>query len=158
MLLMSNMSAMDYSMVGEAMRNSVPWVTTAGIDFKEITATRAVAALPDVEGQRNHVGGPHAAVTFGLAETASGAVLLAAFADQLGRAVPLVARSTVEYRKLALGDLTAEAVLGRPAEEVVAELDAGRRPEFPVHVTVRNAEGATTTKVTVTWTLRPNRT
>jgi acyl-coenzyme A thioesterase PaaI-like protein len=149
---------MDYSMVGETMKNTVPWVSTAGIDFKEITATRAVATLPDVEGQRNHVGGPHAAVTFGLAETASGAVLLAAFAEQLGRAVPLVARSAIEYRKLALGELTAEAVLGRPAEEVVAELDAGARPEFPVHVTVRNAEGRTTAEVTVTWTLRPNRT
>jgi acyl-coenzyme A thioesterase PaaI-like protein len=149
---------MDYSTVGETMKKTVPWVTTAGIDFKEITATRAIAALPDVEGQRNHVGGPHAAVTFGLAETASGAVLLAAFAKQLGRVTPLVARSAIEYKKLALGDLMAEAVLGRPAEEVVAELDAGQRPEFPVQVTVRNADGVTTAEVTVTWTLRPNRT
>jgi acyl-coenzyme A thioesterase PaaI-like protein len=149
---------MDYSTVGETMKNTVPWVNTAGIDFKEITATRAITTLTDVEGQRNHVGGPHAAVTFGLAETASGAVLLAAFAEQLGRATPLVARSAIEYKKLALGDLTAEAVLGRPAEEVIAELDAGRRPEFPVRVTVRNADGVTTAEVTVTWTLRPNRT
>ncbi|MBP2321368.1 acyl-coenzyme A thioesterase PaaI-like protein [Kibdelosporangium banguiense] len=149
---------MDYSKVGETMKSTVPWVGTAGIDFKEITATRAVAVLPDVEAQRNHVGGPHAAVTFGLAETASGAILLAAFAAQLARATPLVARSAIEYKKLAVGDLTAEAVLGRPAEEVVAELDAGQRPEFPVHVTVRNAEGVTTAEVTVTWTLRPNRT
>jgi acyl-coenzyme A thioesterase PaaI-like protein len=149
---------MDYSTVGETMKNTVPWVNTAGIDFKEITATRVIAALQDVEGQRNHVGGPHAAVTFGLAETASGAVLLAAFAEQLGRAMPLVARSAIEYKRLALGDLTAEAVLGRPADEVVAELDAGQRPEFPVQVTVRNADGVTTAEVTVTWTLRPNRT
>jgi hypothetical protein len=149
---------MDYSMVGDTMKNTVPWVNTAGVDFKEVTATRAIATLPDVEGQRNHVGGPHAALTFGLAETASGAVLLAAFAEQLSRATPLVARSAIEYKKLALGDLTAEAVLGRPAEEVVAQLDAGQRPEFPVQVTVRNADGVTTAEVTVTWTLRPNRT
>jgi acyl-coenzyme A thioesterase PaaI-like protein len=148
---------MDYSMIGDAMKNTVPYVTTAGIDFKEITATRVVTTLPDVENQRNHVGGPHAAVSFGLAETASGAVLLAAFSEQLARAVPLVVRSEISYKKLALGDLTAEAVLGRPVGEVVAELDAGTRPEFPVHVTVRNAEGVTTAEMTVTWTLRPNR-
>jgi acyl-coenzyme A thioesterase PaaI-like protein len=149
---------MDYSMIGEAMKNTVPWVTTAGITFKEVTATRVVTELPDVESQRNHVGGPHAAVTFGLAETASGAVLLAAFATELGRAVPLVVRSEINYKKIALGDLTATAELGRPATEVIAELDAGKRPEFPVHVAVRNSEGVTTAEMTVTWTLRPNRT
>jgi acyl-coenzyme A thioesterase PaaI-like protein len=149
---------MDYSMIGEAMKNTVPWVATAGITFKEVTATRVVTELPDVESQRNHVGGPHAAVTFGLAETASGAVLLAAFATELGRAVPLVVRSEINYKKVALGDLTATAELGRPATEVIAELDDGKRPEFPVHVTVRNAEGVTTAEMTVTWTLRPNRT
>ena len=145
-------------MIGDAMKNTVPWVTTAGITFKEVTATRVVTELPDVESQRNHVGGPHAAVTFGLAETASGAVLLAAFATELGRAVPLVVRAEIDYKKLALGDITATAELGRPAGEVIAELDAGKRPEFPVHVVVRNAEGATTAEMTVTWTLRPNRT
>jgi hypothetical protein len=40
---------------------------------------------------------------------------------------------------------------------VRAELDAGQRPEFPVHVTVSNAEGVTTTELSVLWTLRPNR-
>jgi acyl-coenzyme A thioesterase PaaI-like protein len=149
---------MDYGMIGEAMRNTVPWVRTAGITFKEVTATHAVAQLPDVEGNHNHVGGPHAAVAFGLAETASGAVLLAAFANELGRAVPLVARSEIVYKKVAMGDLTATAELGRPHDEVVAELDAGQRPEFPVHVTLTNAEGVTTAELTVTWTLRPNRT
>jgi hypothetical protein len=83
---------------------------------------------------------------------------MAAFAEQLGRATPLVARAEIAYKKVALGDLTAEAVLGRPADEIIAELDEGKRPEFPVHVTVANAEGVTTAEMTVHWTLRPNRT
>jgi acyl-coenzyme A thioesterase PaaI-like protein len=143
--------------IGEALRNTVPWVKTVGITFKEVTGTRVVAELPDDATLHNHVGGPHAAMIFGVAETASGAVLLAAFAAELGRATPLVARTEISYKKVALGDLTAEALLGRPASEVVAELDAGNRPEFPVHVTIRNAEGATTAEMTVIWTLRPNR-
>jgi acyl-coenzyme A thioesterase PaaI-like protein len=145
-------------MIGEAMKNTVPWVKTVGITFKEVTATRVVVELPDDATLHNHVGGPHAAMTFGVGETASGAVLLAAFAAELGRATPLVARTEISYKKVALGDLTAEAVLGRPASEVIAELDAGTRPEFPVHVTIRNAEGVTTAEMTVIWTLRPNRT
>ncbi|MQA11434.1 MAG: DUF4442 domain-containing protein [Pseudonocardiaceae bacterium] len=139
------------------MKQTVPWVTTAGIEFVEVKADRVVCALPDVEHQRNHVGGPHAAVMFGLAETASGAVGLASFADVLGRATPLVASSEIRYRKLARGPLTTEAILGRPAGEVVAELDAGERPEFPVHCTIRNADGETTGEMTVVWTLRPNK-
>jgi acyl-coenzyme A thioesterase PaaI-like protein len=148
---------MDYTMIGEAMKNTVPWVNTAGIDFKEVTATTVVATLPDIESQRNHVGGPHAAVMFGLAETASGAVLLAAFSTELARAVPLVASAQITYKKLALGDLTAEATLGRPTSEVIAELNAGTRPEFPIHVTIKNTDNTTTAEMTVNWTLRPNR-
>ncbi|MHA6791943.1 DUF4442 domain-containing protein [Pseudonocardia bannensis] len=147
----------DASWVADAMKATVPWVSTAGIEFGEITAQRATAVLPDRADQRNHVGGPHAAVIFGLAETASGAVGLAAFGTTMEHATPLVVSSQIGYRKLARGPLTAEAVLTRPADEVLAELDAGRRPEFTVEVSVRDAEGAQTTAVSVVWTLKPNR-
>ncbi|MDQ3402699.1 MAG: DUF4442 domain-containing protein [Actinomycetota bacterium] len=148
----------DFAWVADAIKQTVPWVTTAGIEFTELAVDRVVCALPDREDQRNHVGGPHAAVIFGLAETASGAVALASFADLMSRATPLVARSEVRYRRLAKGALTAEAVLGKPAADVVAELDAGQKPEFAVECTIRDADGTVTTEMTVTWVLRPNRT
>ncbi|GAA1343457.1 DUF4442 domain-containing protein [Saccharothrix algeriensis] len=147
----------DHSSVAEAMKQAVPWVRTSGVEFVEVTGDRAVAALPDDPAVRNHVAGPHAAMVFGLGETASGAVTLAAFGPHVARATPLVARSEIAYRKVALGPLRAEAVLGRPADEVLAELAAGTRPEFPVTVTVTDAEGATTAEMVVVWTLRPNR-
>jgi hypothetical protein len=96
-------------------------------------------------------------MVFGVAETASGAVVMAAFAPHLAKVTPLVVRSEIAYKKLALGALRAEAVLGRPAAEVVAELEAGKRPEFPVAVTITDANGVTTGEMTVVWTLRPNR-
>jgi acyl-coenzyme A thioesterase PaaI-like protein len=145
----------DYGWVADAMKKTVPWVTTAGVEFTEIAADRVVCELTDVENQRNHVGGPHAAVMFGLAETASGAVGLASFSEQMGRATPLVVSSEIRYKKLARGNLTAEAVLTRPAADVIAELDAGQRPEFAVDCTIRNAEGVTTAEMTVLWTLKP---
>jgi acyl-coenzyme A thioesterase PaaI-like protein len=150
--------SIDYAMIGEGLKNAVPWVKTVGIDFVDVTGERVIAALPDVESQRNHVGGPHAAMIFGLGETASGAVVTAAYVAHLDRVTPLPTNAEIRYRKVARGPLTAEAVLGRPVADVVAELDAGTRPEFPVHVTIMNAEGIVTAELTVTWTLRPNRT
>jgi acyl-coenzyme A thioesterase PaaI-like protein len=147
----------DYTFVADAMKQGVPWVGTTGIDFIEVEGDRVLVELPDGEGNRNHVGGPHAAVLFGAGETASGAVVLAAFSQHMDKATPLVARAEISYKKVAIGVLRAEAVLGRPAAEVVAELASGTRPEFPVHVTVTNADGVTTAEMTVTWTLRPNR-
>ncbi|MEV8438919.1 DUF4442 domain-containing protein [Actinosynnema sp. NPDC051121] len=147
----------DQSSVAEALKQAVPWVKTSGVEFPEVSADRVVAELPDREEVRNHVGGPHAAMVFGVAESASGAVVMAAFGPHLGKATPLVVRSEIAYKRLALGALRAEAVLGRPATEVVAELEAGTRPEFPVAVTITDAAGVTTGEMTVVWTLRPNR-
>lgn len=146
----------DASWVADAMTQAVPWVSTAGITFGEITAERVEAFLPDRPDQHNHVGGPHAAVMFGLGETASGAVGLAAFASAGDRAVPLVVRSEIRYLKLAKGDLRAEAILTRPAGEVLAELDAGVRPEFTVDVTISDTNGVRTGAMTIVWTLRPH--
>ena len=142
---------------GELMAATVPMVRTLNLEFLETTAERAVVLLPDQPDFHNHVGGPHAGAMFTLAESASGAIVLSAFGDQLGRAVPLAVRAEIGYTKLAMGPITATAELGRPAAEVVAELDAGQRPEFPVEVTVARADGTETARMAIVWTLRPNR-
>lgn len=142
--------------IGEMMTATVPMARTLGLQFLETTSDRAVVALPDQGDYHNHVGGPHAGAMFTLAESASGAIVLAAFGDQLSRAVPLAVRAEIGYRKLAMGEVTATAELGRPAAEVVAELDAGERPEFPVHVAIRREDGAVTGEMSIVWTLRPN--
>ncbi|HEY5835226.1 DUF4442 domain-containing protein [Streptomyces sp.] len=141
---------------GELLTATVPMVRTLDLQYGETTAEHAVVHLPDQPAFHNHVGGPHAGAMFTLAESASGAVVLGAFGDQLGRAVPLAVRAEIAFVKLAMGQVTATARLGRPAAEVVAELDAGQRPEFPVEVSIRRADGAETGHMTIVWTLRPN--
>jgi acyl-coenzyme A thioesterase PaaI-like protein len=147
----------DLSWVGATMQQTVPWVSTVGIEFDEVTPDRAVLRLPDDPGLRNHVDGPHAAMIFGLGETATGAVTLAAFASAMERVTPLPVRSEIAYQRIARGPLTAVAVLGRPVADVLAELDGGIRPEFAVDVTVTDGERRETTRMTVVWTLRPKR-
>ncbi|MCA6092875.1 DUF4442 domain-containing protein [Streptomyces sp. SCA3-4] len=142
--------------IGEAMAATVPMARTLNLVFEETTAERAVVRLPDQPDYHNHVGGPHAGAMFTLAESASGAIVLAAFGDQLSRAVPLAVRAEIGYKKLAMGPVTATAELGRPAADVVAELDAGERPEFPVRVSITREDGAETGEMTIWWTLRPN--
>ncbi|WP_435130730.1 DUF4442 domain-containing protein [Actinacidiphila sp. bgisy144] len=144
------------SPIGEILSSTVPMVRTLGLEYLETTAERAVVALPDRPEYRNHVGGPHAGAMFTAGESASGAVVIGAFGDQLTRAVPLPVRVEVTYTKIARGQVRATATLGRPAADVVAELDTGRRPEFPVEVVLTREDGAETGRMTVVWTLRPN--
>jgi len=147
----------DVSFVADALKQAVPYVKTTGLEFEEVSAGRVVAVLPDEPTLHNHIGGPHAAMMFGLGESASGAVVMAAFSAHLGKATPLAVRADISYKKIAMGVLRAEAVLGRSAEEVLAELESGTRPEFPVTITITNAEGVTTGEMTVVWTLKPAR-
>jgi uncharacterized protein (TIGR00369 family) len=146
----------DSASTGDMLAAAVPMVRTMNLEFLEVTAERAVLRLPDQPEYHNHVGGPHAGALFTLAESTSGAIVLAAFADQLSRAVPLAVRAEIDYKKLAMGPVTATATLGRPAAEVIAELDEGGRPEFPVAIALRREDGAVTGEMTVVWTLRPN--
>lgn len=147
----------DVSFVADAMKQAVPYVKTTGIEFEEVSASRVVAALPDTPELHNHIGGPHAAMMFGLGESASGAVVMAAFSAHLAKATPLAVRAEIAYKKIAMGPMRAEAVLRRSADEVLAELESGTRPEFPVTITITNAEGVTTGEMTVVWTLKPSR-
>ncbi|MEU4772569.1 DUF4442 domain-containing protein [Micromonospora sp. NPDC023644] len=151
----------DSRQVAAGILEAVPFARTLGIEFVEVApeaegGVRVTVRLPDSPATHNHVGGPHAGAMFTLGETASGAVVLAAFAPLLDRATPLAVRAEIAYRKLAMGPVRATARLGRPVDEVVAELESGRRPEFPVRVEIATEEGKPTGELTVVWTLRPN--
>jgi uncharacterized protein (TIGR00369 family) len=143
--------------VGELLLQMVPFARTLGITFDSVGDGRATCRLPDREELHNHVAGPHAGALFTLAESASGAAMLSALGDQLDRAVPLATAATIDFRKLARGEVRAEARLLATRQEVVGKLDAGERPEFGVAVDVKNADGALVSAITITWTLRPNR-
>jgi acyl-coenzyme A thioesterase PaaI-like protein len=138
--------------IGEAMLATVPFAATLGIKF--VAANQAV--LPDRPDLHNHVAGPHAGALFALGETASGAVVLGTFGEQLTRATPLAVRADISYAKLARGDVTATAALRDDPAKVVAALDRGERPEFEVGVEIARGDGAVTATMTVVWTLRLN--
>lgn len=156
------MTLPETAAVAASMREAVPFARTLRMSVTDVALdgdgrVRVVAELPDDDAIHNHVGGPHAGAIFALGETASGAVVLAAFAHQLDRVVPLAVRASIAYRKVAMGSVRAVATLRREPAEVVAELDAGTRPEFEVEVELGTADGTVTAEMLVIWTLRLQR-
>lgn len=135
----------------------VPMVGTLGMEFLELSESRAVMRLPDQKDFHNHLGGLHAGAMFTLAESASGALVLANFAERMADATPLAVEATIRYHKLAMGAVVATATLSRPGTEILAELDEGRRPEFAIEIAIATEDGTVTGEMTITWTLKPNR-
>lgn len=154
---MQKMAAGTAEFVKSGFLAAVPFARHLGLEFVDVEHGRVSMRLPEDPAHHNHVGGPHTGAMFTLAESASGAIVIGDFADQLDRAVPFPVRVEVDFLRVALGVVTAEATLGRAREEIVAELDAGDRPEFPIDVELRTEDGAVSGRMTILWTLRPGR-
>lgn len=146
--------------IGPLMHSLVPMVSTLGLEYADdITPESAVVVLRDQPAYRNHVGGPHAAAMFLVAESATGAAAVAAFGDMLDRAVLLPMTAGMEFLSIAKGDLTATASMTGDADAARAMFDAGGRPEFEVIADITDAEGTVTGRLRTRWTLkalRPN--
>ncbi|MDT7571478.1 MAG: hypothetical protein QOE05_1652 [Actinomycetota bacterium] len=100
------------------------FVRTLGARVQSSSRDETVLRLDAGPELHNHVGGPHAAVIFGLGETAAFALLLEVFGDlvESGRAVPLVKTGTIAYSAIATGPLLATARL--------VDDEAGARTSF----------------------------
>lgn len=148
---------MDAGTVKSSMPTLVPMVGTLNLEFLDLTDTTAVLRLPDQPEYHNHIGGPHAGAMFTLGESASGALVLGNFAQYLDRVVPLAVDASIAYQKVAMGPVTATATMTRTAQEVLADLDSGVRPEFRVDISIATDDGTVTGQMHVLWTLKRTR-
>ncbi len=152
--------ALDLETVRSVMPTTVPMVGTLGLEYLELSPTHAVVRMADDERFRNHIGGLHAGAMFTLAETASGALVLANYGEMLDQVTPLAVEATIRYLKIARGDVTASATMGSQVDTVLTTLHAGGRPEFHVEVELTTGEGddrVVTGSMTVLWTLKPTK-
>ncbi|MDQ1646058.1 MAG: hypothetical protein QOJ50_2242 [Cryptosporangiaceae bacterium] len=146
----------DFDTIRKGLSEAVPFARTLGLEYLELTAEHAVLRLPDRPDLHNHVAGPHAGAMFTLGESATGAIVVGSFSDLFGEYTPLAAGAQIRYRALAMGPVTAEATLARPAADVRADLAAEGKARFDVTVVLRDEAGTTTGEMTVTWALRKN--
>ena len=140
--------------VGPMMSTLVPMVGTLGLEFVHVSDREATVILRDSPEYRNHVGGPHAAVMFAVAETATGAIALAAFGDLLEEAAPVPMTTSYDFLAVAVGDLTANARAVDDLAEARRIYESGTRPEFDIVAEITTDDGTVTGRFRARWTLK----
>jgi uncharacterized protein (TIGR00369 family) len=144
----------DFDLIAKSMGTAVPYIGHMGIEVTEMSEGAATALLPDRPELHNHVGSQHAGALFGVAETASGAAFVGAFAVRMGDVTPLARSAQIAYVKVARGVVEAKARLTKPAAEALATLDQDGRVDFSVEVELTDSAGDVVATATVDWNVR----
>ncbi|HWC48956.1 MAG TPA: DUF4442 domain-containing protein [Solirubrobacterales bacterium] len=144
----------DFDLIAKGMSQAVPFVGHLGVEVTSIGEGEATAVLPDRGELFNHVGSQHAGALFTVAETASGAAFVGAFAERMGDLIPLARSAEISYEKIAEGPVTAKAKLGVSAAKALETLDADGKVEFPCDVELTNADGDQVAAANVRWHVR----
>jgi uncharacterized protein (TIGR00369 family) len=145
----------DLEMVRTIMTQAVPFNRVLGVQFIAVEDERAEVMMPEAPERLNHVGTIHAAAQFGLGEAASGAMVMAAFAELQGEGyIPLAASAQITYRKPSRGDLRGVASLTTDEQaRARAEVETNGKARFSVPVQLLDAQGVVTTEIIVEWAL-----
>jgi uncharacterized protein (TIGR00369 family) len=147
----------DFDAIAAGMTQAVPFAGHLGLEITSVAPGEAVVRLPERAELTNHVGSQHAGALFTVAETASGAAFVGAFAERLGEVTPLARSAEISYVKIAKGPIEARARLGVPVAEALAALDAEGKVEFPCEIELADGSGTPVATATVHWHVRLNK-
>jgi acyl-coenzyme A thioesterase PaaI-like protein len=147
----------DFDAIAQGMNQAVPFAHHLGLEITKLGSGEATVRLAERPELTNHVGSQHAGALFTVAENASGAAFVGAFAERLGEVTPLARRAEIDYEKIARGPIEARARLGVPAEDALATLDAERKVEFPCEIELFDGEGQRVATAIVSWHVRLNK-
>src|SRR6476469_7733076 len=146
----------DFDAIAQGMTQAVPFAAFLGLEITSVAEGEAVVVLPERAELTNHVGSQHAGALFTVAEAASGAAFVGAFAERMGDVTPLARSAEISYEKIAKGPIEAKATLGVPADEALATLDAEGKVVFPCEIELTDADGQRVATATVHWHVRLN--
>ncbi len=147
----------DFDLIAQGMTQAVPFAGHLGLEITNIAPGEATVRLPERTELTNHVSSQHAGALFTVAETASGAAFVGAFAERLGEVTPLARSAEISYEKIAKGPIEAKAKLGVPAADALATLDAEGKVVFPCEIELTDADGQRVATATVQWHVRLNK-
>jgi acyl-coenzyme A thioesterase PaaI-like protein len=147
----------DFDAIAQGMNQAVPFAHHLGLEITSLGSGEATVRLAERPELTNHVGSQHAGALFTVAENASGAAFVGAFAERLGEVTPLARRARIDYEKIAKGPIEARAKLGVPGERALATLDAEGKVEFPCEIELFDGAGQRVATATVFWHVRLNR-
>lgn len=123
----------------------VPMVGTAGIRYDEISLNQVTCTIKNRRPMQNHIGSVHAVAMALLAETATGFVVGANLPDDK---LPLIKSMTIDYKKLAKGDMKAVATLTDAQREQILTQPKG---EVLVPVVITDASGNSPVEASMLW-------
>jgi uncharacterized protein (TIGR00369 family) len=144
----------DFDLIAKGMTQVVPFVGHLGLEITSLGEGEAIVALPERTELTNHVGSQHAGALFTVAETASGAAFVGAFAERMGDVTPLARSAEIAYEKIAKGRIEAKAKLGVNPSEALQTLDAEGKVEFPCEIELTDPDGNRVATATVHWHVR----
>jgi acyl-coenzyme A thioesterase PaaI-like protein len=147
----------DFDAIAQGMTQAVPFAGYLGLEIAIDAPGKAVVRLPERPELTNHVGSQHAGALFTVAEAASGAAFVGAFAERMGDVTPLARSAEISYEKVAKGPIEASAKLAVPAAEALATLDAEGKVEFPCEIELADESGTQVATATVHWHVRLNK-
>lgn len=146
----------DFDAIAEGMTQAVPFAGHLGLEITGVGEGEATVRLPERAELTNHVGSQHAGALFTVAEAASGAAFVGAFAERMGEVTPLARSAEIAYEKIAKGPIEASAKLGVPVTEALATLDAEGKVVFPCEIELTDGSGTRVATATVQWHVRLN--
>lgn len=147
----------DFDAIAKGMTHAVPFAGYLGLEITSVGEGEAVVVLPERTELTNHVGSQHAGALFTVAETASGAAFVGAFAERLGEVTPLARNAEISYEKIAKGPIEASARLGVSQADALATLDADGKVVFPCEVELTDGSGQRVATATIHWHVRLNK-
>jgi uncharacterized protein (TIGR00369 family) len=147
----------DFDAIAQGMTQAVPFAGHLGLEVTSIAEGESVVLLPERAELTNHVGSQHAGALFTVAETASGAAFVGAFAERMGEVTPLARSAEISYEKIAKGPIEARAKLGVSAADALATLDADGKVVFPCEIELTDGSGTRVATATVHWHVRLNK-
>ncbi len=147
----------DFDAIAKGMTQAVPFAGYLGLEITSVGEGEAVVVLPERTELTNHVGSQHAGALFTVAETASGAAFVGAFAERLGEVTPLARNAEISYEKIAKGPIEASARLGVSQADALATLDTDGKVVFPCEVELTDSSGQRVATATVHWHVRLNK-
>jgi acyl-coenzyme A thioesterase PaaI-like protein len=147
----------DFDAIALGMTQAVPFAGYLGVQVTHVAEGESTVVLPERPELTNHIGSQHAGALFTVAEAASGAAFVGAFAARLGEIAPLARSAEISYEKIANGPIEAKATLAVPAAEALATLDADGKVVFPCEIELTDASGQRVATATVQWHVRLNK-
>lgn len=152
---MSSGPSLRSAMTQTLTRPRVPFAAHALVETLAAPPATGRARIPAAVELTNHIASVHAGALFTVAETASGAAMMASFGDLVAAgARPLVRRSEIRYLRIARGEVLAEATPAEPVEAIRARLAEVGKADFQVAVALTDAAGERVAEMDVTWNLR----